>query len=327
MVHIPEDVIDWLLEEENPSIRYRTMLELQDLPNNRNQVREAKEAVMEYPVVQKILKKMHPEGYWEVKKRDGRIIGAGVEYADWSTTHFVLSYLAELGLTKDNPLVSKATTRYLSLQQPDGDFWNHFSCLYGINIRTFIKLGFQEDPRLLRTIELLRTKIREDQGYLCDMHEGKRKTQLVKSCYRGSVKVLFALSELPQLWAESYTRRLIDYFLNRKVLYKTKKPTEFVTRETGKTIFPFSYRAGLLETLYALAKMGYGEDPRVQNAWAILQEHRTSTGRYILDWTPGRTTNRYFYPGKKQTENKWVTFYGYLSLKYRNERGKNNRSI
>ncbi len=326
MEQIPEDVIDWLLEAKNPSIRYRTMLELQDLPNTRNQVKEAKEAVIEYSIVQNILKKMQPEGYWEVKKRDGRIIGAGVEYADWSTTHYVLSYLVELGLTKDNPLVKKAANRYLSLQQPDGDFWNHYSCLYGINIRTFVKLGFQEDLRLLKTINLLKTMIREDQGYLCDMHEGKRKTRLVKSCYRGSVKTLFALSELPQLWAESYTKRLINYFLDRNVLYKTKKPTEFVTKETGKTIFPFSYRAGLLETLYALAKMGYGEDPRVQNAWTILQNHRTSTGRYILDWTPGRTTNRYFYPGKKQTENKWVTFYAYLCLKYKNESGKSNSS-
>jgi hypothetical protein len=100
MAQIPEDVIDWLLEEGNPSIRYRTMLELLDLPNTRNEVKEAKDAVMEYPVVQHILKKMHPEGYWEVKKRGGRIIGTGVEYADWSTTHFVLSYLVELGLTK-----------------------------------------------------------------------------------------------------------------------------------------------------------------------------------------------------------------------------------
>ncbi len=326
MVKLPEGVIEWLLEEKNPSIRYRTMLELQDLPNTRNKVKEAKEAVIEYSTVQNILKKMQPEGYWEVKKRDGRIIGARVEYADWSTTHFVLSYLVELGLTKDNLLVNKAVNRYLLLQQPDGDFWDHFSCLYGINIRTFVKLGFQEDPRLLKTIDLLKTMIREDQGYLCNTHEGKRKTRLVKSCYRGSVKVLFALSELPQLWAESYTKRLINYFLDRNVLYKTKKPTEFVTKETGKTIFPFSYRAGLLETLYALAKMGYGEDPRVQNAWTILQNHRTSTGRYSLDWTPGRTTNRYFYPGKKQTENKWVTFYAYLCLKYKNENGTSNGS-
>ncbi len=318
MEKIPEEVIDWLLEEENPSIRYRTMLELQDLPSTKIEVKEAKEAVMKYSIVQNILEKIHPEGYWEVKKPNGRVIGAGVEYADWSTTHYVLSYLAELGLTKDNSLVNKAANRYLSLQEPDGDFWNHFSCLYGINIRTFVKLGFQEDPRLLKTIELLKSMIREDQGYLCDMHEGKRKTRLVKSCYRGSVKTLFALSELPQLWGESYAKRLINYFLSRNVLYKTKKPTEFVTKETGKIIFPFSYRAGLLETLYALAKMGYGEDLRVQNAWTILQNHRISNGRFILDWTPGRTTNRYFYPGKIQMENKWVTFYAYLCLKYKN---------
>ncbi|MHA2345831.1 MAG: hypothetical protein ACXACP_03855, partial [Candidatus Hodarchaeales archaeon] len=190
-------------------------------------------------------------------------------------------------------------------------------CVYGINIRTFIKLGYQKDPRVLKTIELLKTMIREDQGYLCDMHEGKRKTRLVKSCYRGTVKVLFALSELPQLWTEPYAKRVVNYFLDRNVLYKAKKPSEYVTRETGKTIFPFSYRAGLLETLYALAKMGYGEDPRVKNAWNVLQNKKTSTGKYILDWTPGKTTNRYFYPGKKNTENKWVTLYAYLCLKHK----------
>jgi hypothetical protein len=274
---------------------------------------------MEYPVVLKIFKNMHPDGYWEVKKRDGRLVGSGVEYADWSTTHFVLSYLAELGITKDNPYVEKASNRYLSLQQPDGDFWNHFSCLYGINIRTFIKLGFQKDPRLLKTIDLLKTMIREDQGYLCDMHKGKYKTRLVKSCYRGSLKVLFGISELPQLWNESYVKQLTNYFLDRNVLYKTKKPTELVTREIGQTIFPFSYRAGLLETLYTFAKMGYGEDPRVQDAWTLLQNHRTANGRYILDWTPGKTTNRYFFPGNKQTENEWVTFYAYLCLKLKEE--------
>ncbi|MHA2094449.1 MAG: hypothetical protein ACW98F_07470 [Candidatus Hodarchaeales archaeon] len=317
MIKIPKGVMKWLLEENYPSIRYRTMVELQERSKTNSEVTLAKKAIAKSPVVQNILQKMQPEGYWEVKTRDGRVVGDGVEYADWSTAHYVLSYLAELGVTKDNPLVKKAANRYLTLQQPDGDFWNHFSCLYGLNVRTFIKLGFQEDTRVLKTINLLKTMIREDQGYLCDLHEGKRKTRLVKSCYRGTLKVLFALSELPQLWADKHTQRLVDYFLDRNVLYKTRKTTEFVTRETGKTIFPFSYRAGLLETLYALAKMGHGEDPRVENAWNVLQNRRTSTGRYILDWTPGKTTNRYFFPGKKQTENKWVTFYAYLCLKFK----------
>ncbi len=318
-MHIPETVLEWLLEDENPSVRYRCMLELQDRPKTDGVVKKVKNEVDTSPIVQNILQKMHPEGYWEVKKRDGRMIGAGVEYADWSTTHYVLSYLVELGMTKENPQVKKAADRYLSLQQPDGDFWDHFSCLYGLNIRTFIKLGYFEDSRLQKTINLLKTMIREDQGYLCDMHEGKRKTRLTKSCYRGTVKALFAISELPELWTEVYAQRLINYFLDRNILFKTKKPADFVTRETGKTIFPFSYRAGLLETLYALGRMGYGEDPRVSAAWNLLQEHRTSTGKYVLDWTPGKTTNRYFYPGPKQTENKWVTFYAYLCLRYKEE--------
>ena len=31
---IPKNITDWLLEEENPSIRYRTMQELQELPES-----------------------------------------------------------------------------------------------------------------------------------------------------------------------------------------------------------------------------------------------------------------------------------------------------
>lgn len=314
---IPENIITWLLEPSNPSIRYRTMVELQGLPLDSDTVKKAQSAIMNYPVVQAIFKKMHPEGYWESTNAAGQRLGSGTEYTGYTTTHFVLAYLAELGLTREEPYIEKAAHRYLSLQQPDGDFFRHFSCLYGLNIRTFTKLGFQDDPRLLKTVNLLKNAIRYDNGYLCDLHEGKRKKRRVKSCYRGTVKALFAVAEMPHLWTEPFSKQLITYFLKRDVLYKTTDLNEWVNREAGRTLFPFTWRAGLLELVYSLAKMGYGEDPRVHRAWQILHEHRKSNGRYILDWTPPKRSNMYFDPGKRQKENKWITFYAYLCLKYK----------
>ena len=93
---------------------------------------------------------------------------------------------------------------------------------------------------------------------------------------------------------------------------------KFINRETGTTIFPFSWRAGLLETLYSLSKMGYGNNKRLSRAWDVLKQHRTENGKYILDWTPAK--NNYMKPGKRKEESKWVTFYAYLCYKYKNSK-------
>ncbi len=192
---IPKNVIEWLLEEENPSIRYRTMRELQEVPDSDLELQSTRKQITTYRPVKNMLDAMHPEGYWEViSPSTKKSYGKGVDYRQGST-HFILGYLAELGMTREDPKIKKAANRYLSLQQPDGDFFRHFSCLFGMNIRTFILFGFKDDPRLKNTINLMKKSVRHDNGYLCDKYEGKRKTKPVKSCIRGSVKVLFALGE------------------------------------------------------------------------------------------------------------------------------------
>lgn len=101
------------------------------------------------------------------------MLGDGVEYGAYGTTHYCLSYLAEHGLDRTNSQVSKAAERYLNLQIEDGDFYKHFSCLLGLNIRTFTILGYEDDPRIKKSISLLLNTKRPDGGYLCDVHEDK----------------------------------------------------------------------------------------------------------------------------------------------------------
>ncbi|MHA1200595.1 MAG: hypothetical protein ACTSQF_14855 [Candidatus Heimdallarchaeaceae archaeon] len=311
---VPENIVDWLLEKENPSVRYRTMVELLDKPKLDSEVKETKKQILSYAPVKKMLDAMHPDGYWEeLNPRSKIVFGKGVEYQT-QTTHFILAYLAELGLTKEHPKVNKAANRYLSLQKPDGDFWNHFSCLYGMNIRTFVKLGYKEDMRVKKTLELIRNSIRWDKGYLCDTHEGKYKTRKVKSCIRGSAKILYALEDLPEIWGESFAKQIAEHFLNRHVLFKSTDKTTLVRKDAGQINFPFNWRFGLIDVLLPLAKMGYGKDARMQPAWKILDEHKTLQGKFILDKD---TKCKYWKIGEKGAPNKWVTFYAYLCLKHR----------
>ncbi|MHA2181004.1 MAG: hypothetical protein ACXAAH_06240 [Promethearchaeota archaeon] len=312
---IPKNITEWLLEEENPSIRYRTMKELQEIPDSDPELKSTRKQIRTYRPVKKMLDAMHPEGYWEViSPSTKKSYGKGVEYRQ-DSTHYILGYLAELGMSREDTEIEKAANRYLSLQQPDGDFIGHSSCLFGINIRTFIYLGFKDDPRLKKTINLMKKSVRYDDGYLCDRFEEKRKKgRQVKSCVRGSAKVLFALCELPELWNELFSNKIVNYFLNRNVLYKTTELETYVNKDTGLTIFPFNWRFGLIDILLPLAKMGYGTDTRVESAWRVLAQHKTVDGKYTGDWI---RNNKYWRIGKSGLANKWITFYAYLCLKYK----------
>ncbi len=312
---IPKNVTEWLLEEENPSIRYRTMRELQELPESDPELQLAKKQISSYQPVKNMLDAMHPEGYWEeYNSYKKRFIGKGTEYM-WNTTHFILANLAELGMTRDESKIEKAGNRYLSLQQLDGDFLGHFSCVYGLNIRTFILLGFKDSPRLKKTIDLMVNSVRYDNGYLCDIHEGKLKRgKPVKSCVRGSAKILYSLGELPELWDEPFGKKIVEYFLNRNLLYKTTNLKTYVRKDAGLTMFPFYWGFGLIDVLLPLAKMGYGTDPRMKSAWDVLARHKTEEKKYKLDTD---RKSKYWEFGKHRKANKWITFYAYLCLKYK----------
>ncbi len=77
-------------------------------------------------------------------------------------------------------------------------------------------------------------------------------------------------------------------------------------------LFPFHWRAGLVEVLYHLSRMGYGNDQRLKRAWALLATKSNSEGRYLLEWTPSQSAWKV---GKRGAANKWMTLYALLAQK------------
>jgi hypothetical protein len=176
-------------------LKYRALTELLDVPLTQKQKKEYEIEISNSDSVRNILSRMHPDGYWlQLDPNTKKYIGDGVSYQNFATTHYCLSYLSELGMTKKNAKILVAAERYLNLQSSDGDWHRHFSCYYAYNLKTYIKLGYRNDKRIKRTIELLLASIRFDNGYLCDIHEKPKK--IVKSCIRGSTKALEAFAEL-----------------------------------------------------------------------------------------------------------------------------------
>jgi len=76
-------------------------------------------------------------------------------------------------------------------------------------------------------------------------------------------------------------------------------------------IFPFTWRAGLVEILYHLSRMGYGY---IQG---LIVRGRSWTQKLIkmslyLEWTP---TQSPWKVGNRGSANKWMTFYALLAIK------------
>jgi hypothetical protein len=57
------DPTDWLLEDENPSVKYLTLREILEKPESAPEVEKTRRNIMETGVVSKILAKQAPGGY------------------------------------------------------------------------------------------------------------------------------------------------------------------------------------------------------------------------------------------------------------------------
>lgn len=306
------DVLEWLLKPDEPSVRYRTLVELLDKGGSA-EAAEAKRAVADSEQVKKLTETMHPEGYWLQKDYKGRILGMDVEYGSFATTHFCLAYCAELGLDRSFSFVDKAAERYLGLQKEDGDWWEHLSCLSCYNIRTFIMLGYRDDNRVQRAIDRMLQTGRKDGGYLCDLHEkGKGRPQ--KSCVRGAAKALLAFAETPEYWKHERCLQLVGYFLSRNGIFRNGDHQRFVNKDMLTDSFPITWRTNVWEILYGLSKMGYGNDERLADAWKAMESRKSADGRYLLDWTPAQSPCGF---GKRGEPSKWITLYCMLAEKYR----------
>ena len=303
MAEIPS-ITDWLLEENNAPVRYRPLIALLDEVKDSPRVQQARVRIPEDRKVKRIFKHMHPDGYWMHRGK-----GDTVDYAMSKSTHFVLTALAELGLDREDERVAKALDRYLNLDPPDTI--NCQSCLYAYNIRSFVMLGYRDDPRVQVRIEVLLNDVRHDGGYLCKRASFNEKT---KSCIRGSIKALTAFAVLQELWDSPRCKQLVDYFLHRRLFYRMDRPDEIIReRELTSVIFPPVIGESLLEMLGALSTMGYGKHPALQPAWDRLANKTDDQGRVVLDGYPPTL----FTPGPKGEVNKWTTLYAQLALKAR----------
>src|SRR5437879_10053699 len=93
-----DPAVNWLLESDDPSIRYLTLTEILDRPSNSKEVLSAKKQIPNGPVVKTLLAGQRADG------------GFGVDhYEEWTGAHWRLVSLVELGIPTGSRWAGMAT--------------------------------------------------------------------------------------------------------------------------------------------------------------------------------------------------------------------------
>lgn len=311
------ETIGWLLEEQEPSIRYRTLTELLDYPKDSDEVSAAKEKMTTCKNVERIYSRINEKGLFPHKP----------EYYGNFTTFNYLTALAELGITKDDNRIFPIVDWILT---PGDDKSEHFvgrefedsyildennigSCRQIGFLSTLVRFGYLDDPRVNRLIDVFADKIRFDGGYLCKWKKSRHKGQEAKSCYAATVPALHLYSVLPERYrnGKKYDD-LISYFTGRNMIYSKTEPAKIIC-DTNLGFFSTGL-SHILMIAYSMSKLDLGNIPEMKEVWKLIKNKPSAEGKYILEATE---TKKAILTDKVGQPNKWITFYILLSEKYK----------
>ena len=322
------DSTAWLLEPDNPSVRFFALTNLLGKPLDDPEVVSAKKDIMAAGMVPKILSNQSNEGNWDLPEK--------YYTAKYKGTSWQLLILSELGADGKDPRVGRACEFILnsaqdhesggfsvwpSVKMGGGRHSGVIPCLTGNMVFSLIRLGLLEDERVQRGIDWIARYQRFDDG---DSYAPKvwPYERLVSgcfgkhSCHMGVVKALKALAEIP---INKRSKGIADtiaqgaeYMLKHHIHKKSHNLTKVSKPGWLKFGFPLMYQDDALEVLGILTKLGY-KDERMQEAVDLVVSKQNGKGQWQLE----NTFNGKYHTNieSKGEPSKWITLNAMVALK------------
>lgn len=319
-----ENSIKWLLEEDNPGVRYLTLRDLLDVPQNDPELLLAREKAHKEGPISTVLDAIHPEGYWEEP-------GPGY-LPKYRSTVWSIILLAQVGAQADQDQRIMKACEYLMQHAyheigaftSTGTPYGTVDCLQGNLISALLDLGYK-DSRLATACEwMARTVTGEGLATLGDKttplryYAGKCGPGFACGannklpCAWGAAKVMLAFSKLPNSQRtpliDTAIQQGIEFLLSVDPLEATY-PSGWNTKPSGnwwKFGFPVFYVTDILQVVEALVGLGLGADKRLKNVLEYITGKQDKDGRWPMEYEySGKTWGNF---GIKKQPNKWVTY-------------------
>jgi hypothetical protein len=303
-----EKSIDWLLEDENPSVKYYTLIDIVGEKLKSSDVFYYEDLIRQSGTAASILSLQYPSGMWQE--------GSFAYNPLYRSSYWQLYFLSLLGVTKNNPAIEKAVGLMINDMQTSngafpsaGRYSGSLMCLQGITLEMLLKFGYFDTPFTQRLIEFV-TDIVFRNDFRC-----KYRQQL--KCPWGIAKIVRALNNI------SLENR------NENILKTLGKATKFLLshdiveanypRKKEKSSqwplfgFPRGFQSDILEISQILVDAGCSkQNANIKNALKYIQSKKSDEWKWKMEFSlNGRMLVDI---EKKNKPSKWITYFALKTL-------------
>jgi hypothetical protein len=320
------EVIQWLLQDDQPAAQYYTLVDLLGRSGEDPEVRSARSRLARVGWAQDQLKLLGRKGYWEA--REPKDMAAWVDFLyfpKFQSTNWRALVLSDLGLDATDPRIKKIATHIFEYKLRLGSPFNFFheeACISANTARMMARFGYADDRRVRLLYDWLVEDQREDGGWNCS--QGTPGTLDVW-------EPLAALAAIPKPKRspkmEQSISRGAEFYLERSLFHEGRPYAPWL-----RLHYPNHYFYDILVGLDMLTELGFGGDRRLRPALELLRGKRRADGTWLMDRAhpdlgPGLT----MHPPKKMIRplvieppgepSKWITLKALRVLKRVEEAG------
>ena len=271
------NVLDWLLEPDQPSVRYYTLIDLLGRKEDDPEVRKARSRIPRVGWAKDLLRLQKPKGFWEPHEpRNIREWLNFLFFPAYGATVWRAIVLSDLGLNSTDPRIRRIADLFFRYKLQMGTMVNIFSeevCNVGNTARMLTRFGYADDYRVRKLYERLLEDQREDGGWDC--RQGTPGTL-------DGWEAMAAFAALPRSKRSGRIERSIsrgaEFYLERRLFREGRKYAPWF-----RFHYPVHYYYDILVGLDLLSQLGYADDRRLEPALKILKNKRRPDATWVLD--------------------------------------------
>ena len=287
--HLNRDPLPWLLDPENPSVRYWTLLDILDQPADSPAVQETRAAIAQQPLVRELFALQHPDGHWGDDETTPYTAQGAVT---------VLTLLHMLGVAPDERTAAGCGSFLRFCQHENGGFSltkrlrsGIFPCTTGQHLPFLVYFGLGDDPRVRAAFAFVIADMSTADALDCGRYQHR-------DCLWGAIAALNGLAVLPtgmrSAQSDRVVARLADALLDARY--------DFEGEHKRWLTFGVPRAWDLLSALRALAAHGYARDPRFDPLLKLVLARQDEQGRWLCG-----SVSRTWPLEKRNQPSKWVT--------------------
>ena len=284
-----DDALPWLLEAEDPSVRFWTLVDVLDRPGDDPDVLLARAAIAGQPLVKELFSLQQPGGYWGEDERKPYTARGAVT---------VLSLLHMLGVPPDERTAAGCNSLLRYCQHECGGLSlsgkirsSIFPCTTGEHLPMLVYFGFGEDPRVQAAFGFVIADMATPNALDCGRYQHR-------DCLWGAIAALKGLVVLPEELQTSRSREVVSRLAGALL----DADYDFAGEHKRWLTFGVPRVWDLLSASKALAAHGYAADPRFSPLLERVLDQQDERGR----WKCGPVSRTWLIE-KRGQPSKWVT--------------------